>query len=143
MENFSFTLGWYRPDDADFTQDIQSPITGDGVRARTECVDDSACGNGTVCAPIPSYLKVAAVDFGCAPARGVKAGGAACSADSECGSGICDPSGLGGANICFEACDAVADCSTGLTCSELGAVIDLDTVIVGLGDVVVGGCAAP
>ncbi len=143
LENFNFTLGWYRPDDADFTQDIQSPITGDGVRARLECVDDSVCGSGTVCAPIPSYLKVAAVDFGCAPARGVKAGGASCSTDNECASGLCDPSGLGGATICFEACDAVNDCSAGLTCSELGAIVDLDTVMVGLGDVVVSGCAAP
>ena len=96
-----------------------------------------------MCSPIASYLQVARVSFGCTSRRAGLAGGLACSADSQCSSGLCDPVGLGGANVCFEACDSPSDCGAGLTCSDVGGLIDLDTVLVGLGDVVVDGCAAP
>jgi hypothetical protein len=143
LNDFEFQLGWFNPDNAAASQDIATPITGDGVRARTACVDDGQCGGAEVCSPIASYLQVARVSFGCTARRAGLAGGLACSADSQCSSGLCDPVGLGGANVCFEACDSPSDCGAGLTCSDVGGLIDLDTVLVGLGDVVVDGCAAP
>jgi len=143
LDDFQFQLGWFNPNNAAASQDISSPITGDGVRARLACVDDGQCGAAQVCSPIPSYLQVARVAFGCTPRRTGLAGGLACSADSQCSSGLCDPVGLAGANVCFEACDGPSDCGVGLTCSDVGGLIDLDTVMSGLGDVVVDGCAAP
>lgn len=143
VADFTSNLGWYRPNDPTFSQDIRSPITGAGQRARTACVDDSACGAGQVCTPAPSYLKIAAVTFGCRPVVGSLAGGAACTTDAQCASGMCDPVGLGGALVCYEACDSVADCAFGLTCDSDAAIISLESTLAGLGDVVVRGCAAP
>jgi hypothetical protein len=143
LNDFQFQLGWFNPTNAAASQDISTPITGDGVRARTACVDDGQCGAAQVCSPIASYLQVARVSFGCTSRRTGLAGGLACSADSQCSSGLCDPVGIAGANVCFEACDGPSDCAVGLTCSDVGGLIDLDTVMSGLGDVVVDGCAAP
>jgi hypothetical protein len=143
LKDFNFELGWYFPNNPGQTLDISSPITGAGRRARATCTDDSVCGGGQVCRPEPSYLKIAAVKFGCAPVIGSLAGGAACTTDTQCASGMCDPVGLAGALVCFEACDAVSDCAVGLTCDEAAGLVDLDTTLAGLGDVVVQGCAAP
>jgi len=143
VADFTSDLGWYRPNDPNFSEDIRTPITGAGQRARTSCEDDSVCGAGQVCTPAPSYLKIAAVSFGCRPVVGSFAGGAACTTDAQCASGMCDPVGLGGALVCYEACNSPADCGIGLTCGDDAALIDLDTSLAGLGDVVVGGCAAP
>jgi hypothetical protein len=143
VADFTSDLGWYRANDPTFSEDIRAPITGAGIRARAICEDDSVCGAGQVCTPAPSYLKIAAVTFGCRPVVGSLAGGAACTTDTQCGSGMCDPVGLGGALVCYEACNSPADCGFGLTCGSDAALIDLDTSLAGLGDVVVGGCEAP
>lgn len=142
LKDFNFQLGWYFPANPGQSLDISSPITGAGRRARVTCTDDSVCGGGQVCTPAGSYLKIAAVTFGCSRTIGSLAGGAACTTDAQCGSGMCDPVGLGGALVCFEACDSPADCSMGLTCSEAAGLVDLDTTLNGLGDVLVQGCAA-
>ncbi len=143
VSDFTGDVGWYRPNDPTFSDDVRSPILGQGVRARATCVDDATCSAGQVCTPAPSYLKIAAVDFGCRPVVGSLAGGATCTTDTQCASGMCDPVGLNNALVCYEACDSVADCSIGLGCDSAAALMSLESTLAGLGEVVVGGCAAP
>lgn len=143
VSDFTGDVGWYRPNDPTFSDDVRSPILGQGVRARATCVDDATCSAGQVCTPAPSYLKIAAVDFGCRPVVGSLAGGATCTTDTQCASGMCDPVGLNNALVCYEACNSVADCSIGLGCDSAAALMSLESTLAGLGEVVAGGCAAP
>ncbi len=143
VDDYLYNVAWNYPDDPTATADIAAPINGDGVRARTACVDDAACGAGAVCIARGSYLKVAALELGCERPKGVKAGGESCAADGDCASGLCEPVGVGDALACYEACNANADCAAGMICGAAGGTLDLDAVLPGLGDLAVPGCAAP
>jgi hypothetical protein len=141
--SYLYAVAWNDPADPAATADIAAPITGDGLRFRTECVDDAACGVGSACVARGSYLKVARVDLGCEKAHGVKLGGESCVGDADCASGLCTPVGAGNALACYEACNANADCAAGMMCGAFGGALDLDDVLAGLGDVEAPGCAAP
>lgn len=143
VKDYAFAVAWNDPADPAATADISAPIRGDGLRALEACTDDASCDAGFACQPRASYLKVARVEFGCARAQGALAGGAPCTADSQCGSGLCQPVGVAGALQCFKACDALNDCGLGQLCSETGGFVDFDAVLNGLGQVAVSGCAAP
>lgn len=140
---YVYNVAWNNPADPGATADIAAPITGDGLRLRTPCVDDAACGAGSACVARGSYLKVAAVELGCEKARGVKLGGESCVGDADCASALCAPVGVNNALVCYEACNANADCAAGLFCGASGGALDLDDVLAGLGDVEAPGCAAP
>jgi len=143
LKDFNFQLGWYFPENPSQSEDISSPIRGAGGRVRAACDNDDTCAANQVCRPVGSYLKIAAVEQVCAPRLGSLVGGASCSADNQCASGLCDPVGLSGALVCCEACNTVADCSTGLTCTDDASLVDLNPILPGLGEVLTGGCAAP
>lgn len=143
VDDYLYNVAWNYPGDPAATADIAAPINGDGVRARTACVDDAACGAGSVCVARGSYLKVAALELGCERPKGVKQGGESCAADNDCMSGSCEPIGAAGALACYEACNANADCASGMLCGVDGGTLDLDALLPGLGDLAVPGCAAP
>lgn len=143
VDSYLYAVAWNDPADPAATADIAAPITGDGLRFRTECVDDAACGVGSACVARGSYLKVARVDLGCEKAHGVKLGGESCVGDADCASGLCTPVGAGNTLACYEACNANADCAAGMMCGAFGGALDLDDVLAGLGDVEAPGCAAP
>ncbi|MCC7111646.1 MAG: hypothetical protein IT382_20290 [Deltaproteobacteria bacterium] len=136
-------MAWNDPSDPAATEDIAAPITGDGLRFRTPCVDDAACGAGLACVARGSYLTVAAAELGCEKAHGEKLGGESCVGDVECASGLCAPVGSAGALLCYEACNANADCASGLSCGLSGGTLDLDPILAGLGELELPGCAAP
>lgn len=142
MRSYTFAVGWNNPADAAASQDITAPITGDGLRALPACADDRGCTDGFTCQPHASYLKVARVELGCARAVGSLAGGFSCANDAECASGLCAPSGVGGALSCFVACDETEDCGAQQTCSSAAGALNLDGTLTGLGEVAVRGCAA-
>lgn len=143
VDDYVYQVAWNDPSDPAATADISAPITGDGLRLRTPCVDDAACGAGSACVARGSYLKVARAELGCEKAHGVKLGGESCVGDVECASGLCAPVGNAGALVCYEACNANADCAAGLLCGVEGGSIDLDLVLAGLGELELPGCAAP
>lgn len=143
VDDYLYNVAWNYPNDPTATADIAAPINGDGVRARTACVDDAVCGAGSVCVARGSYLKVAVLELGCERPKGAKNGGESCAADNDCASGLCEPVGVAGALACYEACNANADCAAGLLCGSDGGTLDLDAVLPGLGDLAVPGCAAP
>lgn len=143
VDDYLYNVAWNYPNDPAATADIAAPINGDGLRFRTPCVDDAACGAGASCVARGSYLKVAAVELGCERAKGVKQGGDSCVGDVDCASGMCAPIGVADALACYEACNANADCAAGMICGASGGSIDLDAVLPGLGDVEAPGCAAP
>jgi hypothetical protein len=139
--DYEFNVQWFVPGDPGASNDIAAPIRGDGRRAWATCTDDAQCGTGKSCQARGSYLKVARIELGCNANIGTLAGGTACTNDDQCQGGLCSPVGAGGALVCAEACDGNNDCASGLACNEMGALISLDPMMDGLGDVGFAGCA--
>ncbi|HEY4222714.1 MAG TPA: hypothetical protein VGO62_15265 [Myxococcota bacterium] len=143
VDEYTYNIEWYNPNDPNATQDISAPITGDGLRERPACDADSQCGAGLVCSPRGSYLKVAQVELGCDHAKGNTVGGASCVGDSDCATGLCTPVGAANALQCYRACNLATDCTGSDNCSDTGGALDLDSELNGLGSVPVRGCVAP
>jgi hypothetical protein len=119
-------------------QTVASPITGAGRRRATHCALDANCPAPTVCTPIPSYLKVRAVENDCRVPAGMRVGPVACVQGSECASGLCFDSGSGN-RICFTACNGAGSCAMG-TCTQNAAAVNLDAVMMGLGNAHADAC---
>jgi hypothetical protein len=133
VEDFYFEVFWYDPTNPDISQEILTPITGDGRLAASDCSADIACEAGEVCQPVASYLKVAELETDCRPAVGELLGEDPCTADNQCASGLCSE------GFCFSACSNNGSCGSGV-CDEEGASMNLDGVLDGLGDAVTASC---
>lgn len=90
------------------------PAARGGICTRP-CTDASSCFDAvtfvSACAPIERSGGTETVCVPFDPAG--EAGGAACSSDAECASGLCAE------GLCSEACDDAADCIAGETCRSL------------------------
>lgn len=119
-------------------QPITTNIVGDGRRAATDCVLDSDCLAGTVCVPIGSYLKVRDTENDCRRPVGMGLAATPCTLDSDCASGLCFDAG-GPTSICFGACSGAGSCAVG-TCVADAAAVDLNSILMGLGDSSIAAC---
>jgi hypothetical protein len=119
-------------------QAIATNITGDGRRAAVDCSTDADCLLGTLCVPIGSYLKVRDTELDCRRPVGMGLAASPCTLDADCASGLCFDAG-GPTNICFGACAGAGSCAIG-TCVADAAAIDLNALLMGLGDASTAAC---
>ena len=90
-----------------------------------------------VCAAIPSYLEVRALERDCRRPVGMLVGTSSCASDAECASGLCY--GVG-SSICYAACEVGGpSCAVG-TCTANAASMNLDNVLAGLGAATTNAC---
>ncbi|MHB8874778.1 MAG: hypothetical protein ACYC8T_13900 [Myxococcaceae bacterium] len=93
------------------------------------CTSDGDCGGGTLCAPeVSPASPLSTLSLRClSPSRaGVKAGGEACSVDSECQSGACAilvPPSTGTGRVCLMPCGPSTVCPGVSSCHTGGAVL--------------------
>lgn len=113
-----------------------TPILGRGRRASSGCLSDAACTGGKVCAPVPSYLEVRGLERDCRRKVGSNVGPMACTANTDCATGLCaTPAG-----VCFSACDPATPTCSGGRCDPVGAQVSLDPVRMGLGAAEIAAC---
>ncbi len=140
LRDLSMVVHWVDPNDAAFSQDVSSPVTGKGRTAATDCDADTDCSAEQSCQLLASYLEVRALETTCKKAIGTVAGGDDCTQDNQCRSAKCV--GATGAKLCFAACATVADCG-GASCDAERTTLNLNVVRAGLGEAYGRGCAAP
>jgi hypothetical protein len=135
VEDLTTYIAWTT---AGGTTGPSTPVTGHGRRAASLCTHDADCASGLVCTPIPSYLEVRELENDCRRPVGGVAGAMPCTQNADCASNLCFASA--GRNICYAACaGSGAACSMG-TCTSGAAVVDLDSVMAGLGDATATAC---
>lgn len=107
------------PDDRDVVATVCAP---------SACAENADCSGNTPLCAVDSDPQATASSFvlRCrAPGFGSKAGGAACSSDSECQSNACaelQPPSTGSGRVCLEPCIAgQTTCGPGLTCLQNAA----------------------
>lgn len=138
VRNLTMYAQWTTPGNPNQSQDLTSPITGEGRRAAENCTVNSDCPTGMTCSPIAHYLKVRALELDCRYVVGNTAGGVGCAQNSDCASGLCFDPGSG-VRICYEACEGASTCSIG-TCTADAANVSLNGVLAGLGSASVDAC---
>ncbi|MFO0727843.1 MAG: Ig-like domain-containing protein [Myxococcota bacterium] len=117
-----------------------TPIVGQGRRAASNCASDAVCTQGRVCAAIPSFLEVRALERDCRWPVGANPGGMSCTASTDCATGLCfQPAGMSG-SLCFAACDPAAAASCAGHCTADAASMSLDPVRMGLGSAQTAAC---
>jgi hypothetical protein len=141
VQELEFLVQWNNPDNGGASEDIATPIKGDGRLAATNCTSDSSCSGSLSCQAIPHYLKVQLVEQTCAKPVGASLGEDACTTNNQCASGLCVGAGTPGAT-CFSACGSDLDCGLG-ACVDDGASLNLESVMAGLGSTTAPTCLLP
>lgn len=119
-------------------EDVTAPILGQGRLSASECESDAACEQGKACVPVAHYLQVQAVEMTCDTGIGMGLGEDACTADTQCFSGIC-MNGGSGSGTCFAACTDDTACGMGV-CTPDALGLDLNPTLQGLGTASVSAC---
>jgi hypothetical protein len=137
VQDLEMQVQW-NDDETGGNEDVTAPIIGQGRLAAENCADDTACSEGKACVPVAHYLKVQAVEMTCDTGIGAGLGEDACTADTQCFSGICMNAGSG-AGPCYAACTDDNACGLG-TCVTDALALDLNPTLQGLGTATVSAC---
>lgn len=91
-------------------------VNSPNMSTACNCTSDLDCAGGKGGACIPFEIGPSTVVQACYNAVGPKAAGQACSLDSDCITGICQPTASG--NLCFGVCTTDSQCYPGTDCGE-------------------------